>query len=386
MKGFPVRPVPVESVGEAAKAVARRQAGQLTVVRRRAQPTAVYIARLTLTAVFAYLLALQLPGGSTRSVLAPLTALLVVQATLFHTIRSAIQKVLAVTAGVLAAVAVAAYVPFSWWVLGLLIAGTLVLGIVLRLREEILEVPISAMLIFSVDSHAAATSRITETLVGAAAGLAAGLVLAPLRVQPAKDAVGDLSRQMADLLSQMADGLAEVPDPRRAAEWLDRTRALRGEIERVDDALAQAEESVRLNPRRLRFGDPAAGLREGVDTLERAATDMRVLARSVADRHADRAGRRGPGLRPAARGRTGVRRLLRIRGRADHRSAGRPSRGGPAAAGPARRPALHRPGRTSGGMAAARRDPRPRGPAALRARARAPAGPGPGEAAAAGPA
>ena len=283
MKGFPVRPVPVESVGEAAKAVARRQAEQLTLVRRRAQPTAVYIARLTVTAVFAYLLALQLPGGSSRSVLAPLTALLVVQATLFHTIGTAIRRVAAVTAGVLAAVAVAAYVPFSWWVLGLLIAGTLVLGIVLRLRDEILEVPISAMLIFSVDSHAAATSRITETLIGAAAGLAAGLVFAPLRVQPAKNAVGDLSRQMADLLGQMADGLAEVPDPRRAAEWLDRTRALRGEIERVDDALAQAEESVRLNPRRLRFGDPAAGLREGVDTLERAATDMRVLARSVAD-------------------------------------------------------------------------------------------------------
>jgi hypothetical protein len=88
---------------------------------------------------------------------------------------------------------------------------------------------------------------------------------------------------MADLLGQMAEGLAVTPDPRRAAEWLDRTRALRGEIERVDDALGQAEESVRLNPRRLRSGDPAAGLRDGVDTLERAATDMRVLARSVAD-------------------------------------------------------------------------------------------------------
>jgi uncharacterized membrane protein YgaE (UPF0421/DUF939 family) len=272
MKGFPVRPVPVEAVAE-----------QLTVVRRRAQPKAVYIARLTVTAVFAYLLALQLPGGSPRSVLAPLTALLVVQATLSHTIDSAARRVLAVTAGVLAAVAVAAYVPFSWWVLGLLTAATLALGIVLRLREEILEVPISAMLIFSTGSHAAASSRITETLVGAAAGLAAGLVMAPIKVQPAREAVGDLSRQMADLLGQMASGLAEVPDPRRAAEWLDRTRALRGEIERVDDALAQAEESVRLNPRRLRAGNPAAGLRDGVDTLERAATDMRVLARSVAD-------------------------------------------------------------------------------------------------------
>jgi uncharacterized membrane protein YgaE (UPF0421/DUF939 family) len=283
MKGFPVRPVPAESVSEAAKAVARRQAEQLTLVRRRAQPAAVYITRMTLTAVFAYLLALQLPGGSSRSVLAPLTALLVVQATLFHTIRSAAQRVIGVTVGVLAAVAVSAYVPFSWWVLGLLIAGTLALGLMLRLREETLEVPVSAMLIFSVDSHAAATSRITETLVGAAAGLAAGLLFAPLRVQPAKDAIGDLARQMADLLGQMADGLAGEPDARRAAEWLDRTRALRGEIERVDEALSQAEESIRLNPRRLRYPDPAAGLRGGVDTLERAATDLRVLARAVAD-------------------------------------------------------------------------------------------------------
>jgi len=283
MKGFPVRPIPVENVGVAAKAVARRQAEQLTLVRRRAQPTAAYIARLTVTAVLAYLLAQQLPGGSPRSVLAPLTALLVVQATLFNTIGTAIRRVAAVTAGVLAAVAVAAYVPFSWWVLGLLVAGTLALGIVLRLREEILEVPISAMLIFSVGSQAAASTRIIETLVGAAAGLAAGLLFAPIRVQPAKEAVGELSRQMADLLSQMAEGLAEAPDPKRAAEWLDRTRALRGEIERVDDALGEAEQSVRLNPRRLRVGDPAAGLRDGVDTLERAATDIRVLARSVAD-------------------------------------------------------------------------------------------------------
>src|ERR1700722_20984266 len=216
MKGFPIRPVPVESVGDAAKAVARRQAEQITLVRRRAQPAAAYVARLPAPAVCRYLLPLQLPGGPSRSALAPLTALLVVQATLFHTIGTAIRRVAAVTAGVLAAVAVAAYVPFSWWVLGLLIAGTLALGLMLRLHEETLEVPISAMLIFSVDSHAAATSRITETLVGAAAGLAAGLVFAPLRVQPAKDAVGELSRQMADLLGQMADGLAlpEAPDPK----------------------------------------------------------------------------------------------------------------------------------------------------------------------------
>ena len=70
MKGFPVRPARGETVSEAAKAVALRQAEQLTLVRRRAQPTAVYITRMTVTAVAAYLLALQLPGASSRSVIA----------------------------------------------------------------------------------------------------------------------------------------------------------------------------------------------------------------------------------------------------------------------------------------------------------------------------
>ena len=399
MKGFPIRRAPSESVSEAAKAVAKRQAEQLTLVRRRAQPAAVYITRMTLTAVFAYVLALQLPGGSVRSVLAPLTALLVVQATLFHTIRSAVQRVIGVTTGVLAAVAVSAYIPFSWWVLGLLIAGTLALGLMLRLHEDMLEVPISAMLIFSVDSHAAATSRITETLIGAAAGLAAGLLFAPLRVQPAKDAIGELSRQMGDLLGQMADGLAEGPDPRRAAEWLDRTRALRGEIERVDDALSQAEESVRLNPRRLRYPNhpnPAAGLRDGVDTLERAATDLRVLARAVAD-SARLDSEDSPVNDPETRTRLAaviaeLAASVRAYGqlvetdpaagrpgcasRADRGCARGSPGGGPAEAGPAGRRAGHRPGQAAGRLAAARRDPGPRGPLAQRARAPAADAPG----------
>jgi hypothetical protein len=53
----------------------------LTLVRHRTLPTAETIVRLTVTAVFAYLLALAVPGSS-HSVLAPLTALLVAQVSL----------------------------------------------------------------------------------------------------------------------------------------------------------------------------------------------------------------------------------------------------------------------------------------------------------------
>jgi hypothetical protein len=63
----------------------------LTLVRQRAWPTAETIVRLTVTAVFAYLLALLIPS-TPRPVLAPLTALLTVQASIYQTLRSAVRR------------------------------------------------------------------------------------------------------------------------------------------------------------------------------------------------------------------------------------------------------------------------------------------------------
>jgi len=264
------------------------------LVRKHTQPAAVYIARLTATATFAYLLALVVPAGTSRPVLAPLTALLVLQASLYQTIRSGIRKVVSVIAGVLIAVALSALVGFSWWLLALLIAGSLLLGYLLRLGDDMLEVPISAMLIFSTagGQNAVASGRIIDTLVGTAAGLAGGLAFAPLRVQSAREAVGELAGRLAGLLDQMAADLTgtadgETPDPARAADWLAQTRTLRGEIERVDDTLRQAEESARMNPRTLRVPDALpiteVALRGGLESLEHAALTLRGLARSVLD-------------------------------------------------------------------------------------------------------
>jgi uncharacterized membrane protein YccC len=260
----------------------------LTLVRRRTQPAAVYIARLTATATFAYLLALAVPAGTSRPVLAPLTALLVLQASLFQTIRSGIKKVVSVAVGVLVAVSLSSFVGFNWWLLALLIAGALVIGHVLRLGDDLLEVPISAMLIFSAaGTHDAASGRVIDTLVGTVAGLAGGLVFAPLRVQTAREAVSDLADSLASLLDRMSGDLSGEPDSDRVGDWLEQARALRGEIERVDDTLRQAEDSTRLNPRALARADQPPGgeqgLREGLETLEQAALTLRFLARSVID-------------------------------------------------------------------------------------------------------
>jgi uncharacterized membrane protein YccC len=262
--------------------VAQRAPETLTLVRHRTQPTAETIVRLTVTAVFAYLISLTVPGTS-HSVLAPLTALLVAQVSLYQTLRSAISRVAAVVAGVLLAVGLAALVGFTWWSLGIMIAVALAIGYALHLGDNTLEVPISAMLILSGDTKAAATGRIVDTFIGTAAGLVAGFVFTSPQVQPAEEAIEDLCRKMSDLLARMAAGLIEGDVPVATGDWLAQARSLGLEIRRVDDALRQAEESLRLNPRSLRLPYSPVSLRDSLETLEHETTTIRVLARSLAD-------------------------------------------------------------------------------------------------------
>jgi len=253
------------------------------IIRHQAQPKAVLIGRLTATAVFAYLLASLVPGSS-RPVLAPLTALLVMQATVNHTVKSAVQRVASVATGVLVAVGFSAVIGFHWWSLAITIAAALGIGSVLRLGEHALEVPISAMLILSVvDSSSAGMGRLSDTLIGAGAGLIAGMVLSPVRTQSAKEAVDDLSRKLADVLSLMASGIAEGSARDQAEHWLSRARELGREIERVDRALAEAEDSARLNPRTLGLRPATPPLRGGLEMLEHASVIIRGLARCIAD-------------------------------------------------------------------------------------------------------
>ena len=85
-------------ISTAARSITQRAPVTLTLVRHRAQPTAATIVRLTVTAVFAYLLALPLPDAS-RPVMAPLTALVVVQVSIYQTLRTAVRRVASVVAG-----------------------------------------------------------------------------------------------------------------------------------------------------------------------------------------------------------------------------------------------------------------------------------------------
>lgn len=259
--------------------------GRFARLVRRGRTPGIRLGKTTLAAVLSFAAADWI-GTSDAPVLAPLTTLLVVQVTMYQTVAQGLQRVVSVLAGVLVAVAVASLVGLTWWSLGGVVAVSLVLGRLLRLGPQLLEVPISGMLVLAVGGASdVASSRVYETLIGAAVGVLVNLLVAPpLYLQPAGDALAELAGRMAEFMRDLAAALRPGWSRAQADRWLNAARALGSEVTRADRILAQAEEGARLNPRggRTRLRQPQ--LRTALTGLERSYLTLRELARALLDR------------------------------------------------------------------------------------------------------
>lgn len=256
----------------------------LARVRQRGSTAVLRALRLTGAAVAAYIVA-GLLLEDTVPVIAALTALLVVEVTLFDIVTSGVQRVVSVVAGVLLAVAFSSLVGISWWSLGILVAVSILVGQLLRLGPHLVEVPISAMLVLAVGGEeTVASDRIIETLIGAAVGVAVNIAFPPrIRADTAARAVGAFADEIATLLRTAAEELLDGITSEEATRWLEESRRLSRHVPRIDRALAQAEQSRRLNPRALAQRDTTAVLRGGLESLEHTSVAVRSMFRSIAD-------------------------------------------------------------------------------------------------------
>ncbi|WP_046775808.1 FUSC family protein [Streptomyces yangpuensis] len=254
------------------------------VVRRHREPVAVQALRSTAAAVISYVVALRL-SSEPNPLTAPLTALLVVQVTLYSTLTTSIRRVNSVVVGVLIAIGFSALVGLTWWSLGLLILASLVVGHLVRVDEFVPEVAISAMLVLGVTQVAdTAWDRVLETLIGAVVGLLVNLLLAPpLWIGPAGAAITDLALRMSRLLDHLGEEPQGPGKVEQAAARLHEARRLDNDIAQVDTALRQAEDSLRLNPRVKEGLIFRLVLRTGLDTLEICAVVLRVACRTLTD-------------------------------------------------------------------------------------------------------
>src|SRR5579875_526232 len=261
------------------------------------RPEAVQIARLTIAAVVAYAVT-QLVTPGTLDLTAPLTALLVVQASTVGTLRMGVVRVGAVLTGVLVAVGVSTWIGLSWWSLALVIAASLTLAKLLRLGEQSLETPISAMLILAVSAHDhAAQVRIGNTLIGTAVGIVFSLVV-PVAIpnRSAADAVRRVARSEAALLDEVASTLGDrPPHPEETEAWTAWAEHIGAEVVEASLAIRAVEDLRRLNPRALRSARPGPALRAALARLDRCLASIRALLVVIASHDPDGHGVPGSG-------------------------------------------------------------------------------------------
>jgi Aromatic acid exporter family member 1 len=256
--------------------------------------------RITVAAVSSYVVAKYVVAEmlfhqTAEPLLAPLTAMLVVQVTPVSLLVSGLDRVVAVVSGVSLAVLFSLKVPLEWWSLGVLIFLAITIGQALRLRANLVEVAISGMLVLGVGSLGAGWQRVSETLVGAAVGIATNLLFPPkVASVDAGKAIDGLADAVSGLLGRAADELTDQVEHGGdvapvARTWLGDARRITHDIPQVGAALLRAEQSRRFNVRAVGRPDVGPGLRQGLEALEHSAVAIRTMFRSVVDATTDAA-------------------------------------------------------------------------------------------------
>ena len=148
--------------------------------------------------------------GVPAPVLAPLTAVVVVQVSVRASVLTALQRSAAVVLGVLVALAIGDALALTGFTVGLLVAVSLgIAQLVLRLPAgSARQVPISILVVLTAvasSPESSGWSRAVDTVVGAAVGVAVSLVLPASRLIDARQTLG----RLADSLTQRArrDGI-----------------------------------------------------------------------------------------------------------------------------------------------------------------------------------
>ena len=226
--------------------------------------------------------------------LAPYAAVfLVVQVTVYRSVRDAGQQLAVVAAGVVLALGATLLTSQVVVGLALVVLVGLLLGRLRTFGEHGQWVAVTALILVAEAGPAASSPlhalvRLAEIAVGAGVGVVVNmLVLPPVYQRDAREALTGAVARQADLLRAMAASLREDREPREdlAHDWLHRARGLADEARRARDSVAWARESLRLNPlrRRERTPDPTVTLGPAADAVVEVAGHVLDLAEATVE-------------------------------------------------------------------------------------------------------
>lgn len=246
------------------------------------------VTKSAIATVLAWFLAQFLAPG-TFPIFAMIAALLVVQPSINQSVGRALERTFGVIVGVIIAYLIGVAFGSAAWIVLLAVVVSIFFAWALRLTPgSANQIPISAMLVLSIGAATPgyAYLRIIETLIGAAVGLAINFaIVPPVHLEPAKESVGALGREIAACFTRLSAALT-VPHTRaQLEEMLLTARLLRPMQAKVDEAIRTATESLTFNPRAQRLRRELAGIEELAARLAPLVTRTLNMTRAVRDHY-----------------------------------------------------------------------------------------------------
>lgn len=194
---------------------------------------------------------------SPMALMAPWTALVLVDTTVYRSLRACVQQMVIISVGAVWASA-AMYLTRGSTLPAMAVSlpPLMLIAGYRRLGAQGVYGATTALFVIAYGSYQPGQigHRLLETLIGAVIGLSVNaVVLPPVRLNDVCANLHSLAMECAGLLRAIADGLEEPWGPSQAEAWEDRATRLHRGVRAVSEARHKTVESVRLNPgRRLR--------------------------------------------------------------------------------------------------------------------------------------
>ncbi len=257
-------------------------------IRAKNRAPILHLVKSAIATVAAWLITGWLLVG-TPPVLAAVAALLVVQPSVNQSLAKAIERSVGVITGVLIATAAGTVFGNQDWVVVAAVVAALIVGWALRMTPGTAsQIAVSALLVLAFASSAPgyAADRVIETLIGAVIGMIVNVVIVPpIPMTPARNAVDALVDQLASALDRLADACDRPQTRPELDALLEQARRIRAVRDAADAAIVAAAESLTFNPRAGRHRFDLARLRTTLDGLTPIVTQVIGMTRAFTDRY-----------------------------------------------------------------------------------------------------
>ncbi|MBM7466566.1 FUSC family protein [Microbacterium esteraromaticum] len=235
----------------------------------------------------AWLIAPHMPGVTDEyPYYAPFGALISMYPTLMSSFRSGLQTLLGLGVGIgLATLVLVTVGPSLWSIaavvgLGVIVSGTGWFGIG---REYIPMAALFVLIIGGADAEDYSLGYVTQTAVGVIVGLAVNLIIPPAPlVSEAAARIDAFQQRLAAHLDDIAAALTEKWPPERDG-WMQDAGALAETSRSLSDALAEADESRRGNPRAWRGRADTSDEHAKLEVLVEVAHQIRDVSGCLSD-------------------------------------------------------------------------------------------------------